>query len=116
LSALTAISDLEEQLNEVIETARKPLKHEHRHTIDITSICVFLSLIGLVVLVIGLSYIVGEQRETISRYRYVKMHGKADEESIYRLERQYQDNSQSGRTIRGIVTRTGGTVRASKSK
>jgi hypothetical protein len=97
LSALATVSDLAEQLNEAVETARKPLKHEHRHVIDITSSRVFLSLIGLLLAVIGLAYFIGEQRETISqyrandlKYRYVKMRGKADEESIYRLERQFR--------------------------
>jgi hypothetical protein len=42
LSALATVSDLAEQLNEAVETARKPLKHEHRHVIDITSSRVFL--------------------------------------------------------------------------
>jgi hypothetical protein len=51
----------------------------------------------LLLAVIGLAYFIGEQRETISqyrandlKYRYVKMRGKADEESIYRLERQFR--------------------------
>jgi hypothetical protein len=109
LSALTAIRDLAERLNETVEIARKPLKHEHRHTIAISSSRVFLSLIGLVLVVVGLSYVVGEQRETISqyrdndlKYRYIKMYGKADEESIYRLERQFRQ-SDSIKAIRSQV-------------
>jgi hypothetical protein len=129
LSALAAVSDLAEQLNEAVETAQKPLKHEHHHTIDITSSRVFLSLIGLILAVIGLSYFVGEQRETISqyrandlKYRYVKMRGKADEESIYRLEQLFRhgDSIKIIRSqveqYRGISAQTGGTDRAGKGK
>jgi len=96
LQALTAINDLSERLEETIEIARKPLKHEHRHSISIESSRVFLSLISLTLIIIALSYCIGEQRRTISqyrandlKYRYIKMQGKADVNSIYRLEQQF---------------------------
>ena len=47
--------------------------------------------------ILGLSYYVGEQRRSISqyrendlKYRYIKMQGQTNEESIYRLERQFK--------------------------
>jgi hypothetical protein len=109
LQALTAINDLSERLEETIEIARKPLKHEHRHSISIESSRVFLSLIGLTLIIIALSYCIGEQRRTISqyrandlKYRYIKMQGKADENSIYRLERLFW-NSDSVKIVRKEV-------------
>ena len=51
----------------------------------------------MALLILGLSYIVGEQRRTISqyrhsdlKYRYVKMQGQTDEDGIYRLEQQFR--------------------------
>jgi len=96
---LTAINILTEQLESVIETVREPIQveHRHRHTIDIGSSKIFLSLIIMVLMILGLSYAVGEQRRSIGqykendlKYRYIKMQGQTDEESIYRLERQFQ--------------------------
>ena len=96
---MTAINILTEQLENVIEEIRKPviIKQQYRHTIDIGSSKVFLSLIIMTLIIIGLSYVVGEQRRSISqykendlKYRYVKMQGQTNEESLYRLERQFQ--------------------------
>ncbi|MDR2385266.1 MAG: hypothetical protein LBD80_06360 [Tannerella sp.] len=94
---LAAIKAMTERFEQVIEEVRKPahVEYHHRHTIDITSSKVFLSLVIMVLVILGLSYAIGEQRKTINqynnndlKYRYIKMHGKADEKSIYRLERQ----------------------------
>jgi hypothetical protein len=69
---------------------------EHRHTIDIGSNKVFLSLIVMVLAILGLSYAIGEQRRSISqyrdndlKYRCIKMQGQTNEDGIYRLERQF---------------------------
>jgi len=96
---MTAVNILTERLENVIEEVRKPviIKQLYRHTIDIGSSKVFLSLIIMTLIIIGLSYAVGEQRRSISqykendlKYRYIKMQGQTNEESLYRLERQFQ--------------------------
>jgi hypothetical protein len=96
---VTAVNSLTERLENVIEEMRKPAKveHQHRHVIDIGSSKVFLSLVIMALIIIGLSYAVGEQRRSISqyrendlKYRYVKMQGQTSEESLYRLERQFR--------------------------
>jgi hypothetical protein len=100
---LTAVNVMTERIEQVIEEVRMPahVEYHHRHTIDITSSKVFISLVIMVLVIFGLSYAIGEQRKTINqynnndlKYRYIKMHGKADEKSIYRLERQlrYSDS------------------------
>jgi hypothetical protein len=90
---------LTEQLRNVIEEVKKPAKveHQHRHTIDINSSKVFLSLIAMFFLIIGLCYAISEQRSTISqyrendlKYRYIKMQGQTNVENLYRLERQFR--------------------------
>ena len=95
---MTAINAVTEQMKSLIEEFRKPAKveHQHRHTIDIGSSKVFLLLVIMALVIMGLSYAVGEQRRSISqyrnndlKYRYVKMQRKTDEESLYRLERQF---------------------------
>jgi hypothetical protein len=60
-------------------------------------------------IIIALSYCIGEQRRTISqyrtndlKYRYIKMQGKADGNSIYRLEQQFW-SSDSVKIIRRQV-------------
>ena len=96
---LTAVTAMTERFEQVTEEVRKPTKieHQHRHTIDIASNWVFLSLIIMSLMILGLSYIIGEQRKSISqfsnndlKYRYIKMQGQTNEESIYRLEQQFR--------------------------
>ena len=88
-----------ERLQDVIEEVKKPAKIEHlyRHTIDIGSSRVFLSLAVMAFAILGLSYFVGEQRRTISqyrendlKYRHIKMQGQTNEENLYHLERQFR--------------------------
>ena len=95
---MTAVNSLTERLENVIEEVRKPTKVENRyyHTIDIGSSKVFLSLIVMALMIIGLSYVVGEQRRSISqykendlKYRYIKMQGQTREENLYWLEQQF---------------------------
>jgi hypothetical protein len=85
-----------ERFEQVVEGVRKPVKigHHHRHTIDVGSSNVFLSLIIMVLMILGLSYAIGEQRRIISqyrdndlKYRYIKMIGKTDEENFSHIER-----------------------------
>jgi uncharacterized protein YukE len=96
---MTAVNSLMERLENTIEEVRKPAKveHQHRHTIDIGSSKVFLSLVIMALIITGLSYVVGEQRRSISqykdndlKYRYIKMQGQTNEEDIYRLEQQFR--------------------------
>ena len=96
---LFAVNAMTERLENIIEEVRKPaiVKRHYRHTIDINSSKIFLSLGIMALIIIGLSYVVGEQRRNISqykendlKYRYVKMQGQANEENLYRLERQFQ--------------------------
>ncbi|GHT62345.1 hypothetical protein AGMMS50239_15420 [Bacteroidia bacterium] len=96
---LSAINAITERLEDVIAEVRKPTKVEHhyRHTIDIGSNKVFLSMVVMVLVILGLSYFIGEQRRSISlyrdndlKYRYIKMYGRIDEERLYRLEQQFK--------------------------
>jgi hypothetical protein len=93
---VTAVTDLTERLEIVIEEVRKPVKHEHRHILEIGSSKVFLSMVVMTLIIIGLSYAIGNQRETINqyrnndlKYRYIKMQGKTNEENLLRLDRQF---------------------------
>jgi hypothetical protein len=96
---MTAVNTITERLENVIEEVRKPAKveHRHRHTIDIGSSKVFLLLVIMTLMIVGLSYAVGEQRRSISqykdndlKYRYIKMQGKINEENLYQLEQQFK--------------------------
>jgi len=95
---LSAINVVKEQLEAVIEEIRTPAKveHKHRYTINIASSKVFLSLVIMSFVIVGLSITIGEQVKIINRhkandlkYRYIKMRGQINEESLYRLECQF---------------------------
>ncbi|MDR0506339.1 MAG: hypothetical protein LBH32_05940 [Dysgonamonadaceae bacterium] len=110
---LSAVNALTERFEDVVAEIRKPTKVEnyYRHTIDIGSSKVFLSMVIMVLVILGLSYTIGEQRKIISqyrdndlKYRYIKMHGQTDEENLYRLERQFKYND-SIKIIRKQVER-----------
>ena len=73
--------------------------HYHRHTIDIDirSNWFFFSWIALVVVIFGLFWVIANQQQTISqykendlKYRYIKMQGQTNEESIHCLEQQFK--------------------------
>ncbi|KAA6319113.1 hypothetical protein EZS27_030953, partial [termite gut metagenome] len=73
------------------------VKINHQHIIDIGSMKVFFSLIGMCIVILILSFAIYNQRQTISqyrdndlKYRYIKMQGQATEENIYRLEKQFK--------------------------
>jgi hypothetical protein len=96
---MTAVNNLMERLESVMEEVQKPAKveHHHRHTVDIRSSRIFLSLVVMALIIIGLSYYIGEQRKSIGqyrendlKYRYIVMQGQTSEESLYRLEQQFQ--------------------------
>jgi hypothetical protein len=96
---MTAANNLAEQLENMMEGVKKSAKveHHHRHTIDIRSSKVFLSLALMVLTILGLFYYIGEQRRSICqyrsndlKYRYIKMVGKVDEKSLYYLEQQFR--------------------------
>jgi hypothetical protein len=53
--------------------------------------------VALVIIILGLFWAIANQQQTISqyresdlKYRYIRMQGQTDEESIYRLEQQFQ--------------------------
>ncbi|GHU56559.1 hypothetical protein FACS189411_07500 [Bacteroidia bacterium] len=94
---VTAITDLTERLETVIEEVRKPVKHEHRHVIEVASSKVFLSMLVMVITIFGLAFAIGNQRETISqyrnndlKYRYIKMQGQTNEGNLHRLDKQFE--------------------------
>jgi hypothetical protein len=96
---LATINTMTERFEDIIKEVRKPVKMEHHHRIGIASKWVFLSLLGMGIIMLGLSYFVGNQRQTISRYkdndlkyRYIKMQGQTNEENLYRLEQQFKYN------------------------
>jgi hypothetical protein len=50
-------------------------------------------------MILGLSYFIGNQRQTITlykendlKYRYIKMQGQINEDNLYRLEQQFKYN------------------------
>ncbi|GHU09077.1 hypothetical protein FACS189431_6510 [Alphaproteobacteria bacterium] len=96
---LSAVNAMAERFENVIGEVPKPtrVEHQHRHTIDIASSKVFLSMIVIVLVILGLSYFIGEQRRSISqykdndlKYRYIKMQGQTHEENLYWLEQQFK--------------------------
>ncbi len=96
---MTAINTVTERLENVIEEVKKPniVEHQHRYTIDIASNWFFFSWVALVIVILGLFWAIANQRQTINqykesdlKYRYIRMQGEANEESIYRLEQQFQ--------------------------
>jgi hypothetical protein len=100
-----------ERFEDVIKEARKSVKVEHYHRIEITSNWVFLSFAGMALMILGLSYFIGNQRQTTIRYkdndlkyRYIQMQGQINDENLYRLEQQFKYND-SIKIIRKQVER-----------
>jgi uncharacterized membrane protein YhiD involved in acid resistance len=98
---MTVINAVTEHLENVIEEVKKPntVEHQHHCMIDIRSNWFFLSWVVLVIMIFGLFWIFANQRQTINqykeddlKYRYIKMKGKTNEESIYQLEQQFKYN------------------------
>jgi hypothetical protein len=95
---LSAVDELNRQMTTLQKQLDKPqeVKHRHTHTIDIGSSRVFLSLVIMTLIVLGLSYVIGNQRRTISRYkendlkyRYIYMMSEIDGKGITDLERRF---------------------------
>jgi cell division protein FtsB len=113
---LSAINTMTEQLENVIEEVKKTTKVEHCHTIDIRDKRILLSWLVFVLIIFGLSWWVGNLRQTISsqrqtivqysnndlKYRYIRMRGQTNEENLFRLQQQFQDRD----SIRIIRNRT----------
>jgi hypothetical protein len=96
---LVTVNTMTERFEDVIREARKPMKVEHHHKIEIASNWVFLSLVGMGLMILGLSYFIDNQRQSISqykdndlKYRYIKMQGHTNENGLYQLERQFKYN------------------------
>jgi hypothetical protein len=108
---LTSINTMTERFEDVIREIRKPQKVEHSHKIEIASNWFFLSWVALVIIILGSFWAIANQRQTISqyknnelKYRYIKMQGRTNEESIYRLEQRFK-YSDSIKIIRKQVER-----------
>ena len=106
---LSAINTMTEQLENVIVEVKKPSKVEHRHSISISNSWFSFSWIGLLVVILVLSWIMGNQRQTIGQYRdndlkfrYIRMQGQTNEENLFRLQQQFQHRD-SVRIIRNRV-------------
>ena len=106
---LSAINAMTEQLENVIEEVRKPSKVEHCHSVSISNSWFSFSWVGLLVIILALSWIMGNQRQTIAQYRdndlkfrYIRMQGQTNEENLFRLQQQFQ-HSDSVRVIRNRV-------------
>ena len=106
---LSAVNAMTEQLENVIEQVKKPNKVEHRHAIEIRSSWFFFSWIGSLIVILTFAWIMGNQRQTIAefrnndlKYRYIRMQGQANEESLFRLQEQF-NHRDSVRIIRNRV-------------
>ena len=66
---LTAINAVTERLEDVIVEVRKPVKIEHHHKIEITSNWVLLLLLTMGIIILGLSYFICNQRQTIIQFK-----------------------------------------------
>jgi hypothetical protein len=95
---LSAVEELNRQIPTLQAQLAKPqeVKHRHTHTIDIGSSRVFLSLVIMTLIILGLSYVIGNQRRTMSqykendlKYRYIYMMGEIDGKGITSLERRF---------------------------
>jgi hypothetical protein len=98
---LSAVNDMTEQFENLIEEVRKPTiaEHHHCHTIDLRSNWFSLSWVGLAIIILILFWLMANQRQTINqykdndlKYRYIKMQGQTNEENLYWLERQLKYN------------------------
>ena len=105
-AATNAITRLMER---VVEEVKKPAKVEYRHTFDIRNSWFFFSWVALVIIILGLFWAMGNQRQTITefrsndlKYRYIRMQGQTNEESLFRLQQQFQHRD-SVRVIRNRV-------------
>ncbi|KAA6329624.1 hypothetical protein EZS27_021597, partial [termite gut metagenome] len=95
---MTAVHTMTERFENLIEEVKKPTRAEHHHVIDIDSSKVFFSLVGMCIVILILSFVLYNQRQTISqyrdndlKYRYVKMQGQMTEENIYQLGRLFEN-------------------------
>lgn len=91
-----------QKLEQIEQTQTAPKKIHHRISIDITSSCVFITI-----MVIGLMLLVSlffhyRQREVINnlsdndlKYRYIKAFNKSDSVSVYKLEDVFEYNRDS---------------------
>ena len=82
---LTAVNDMTERFDKIIEEVRKPVKIEHCHKIEIASNWFFFSWVALVIVIFGLFWAIANQRQTISqykdndlKYRYIRMQGQTN--------------------------------------
>ncbi|MDR1092408.1 MAG: hypothetical protein LBL79_15175 [Prevotella sp.] len=86
---------LNEKISELEKIAKQPGIVENRYSIDFKSNKTIIVLIIMVFIILGLSYVIGEQRRSISqyrdndlKYRYIKMQGQTG--NLYRLEQQFK--------------------------
>ena len=68
----------------------------YRHAFDIRNSWFFFSWVALVIIILGLFWTMDNQRQTIAefrnndlKYRYIRMQGQANEESLFCLQEQF---------------------------
>jgi hypothetical protein len=95
----TAVNTITDRFEDAIRKARKPVKVEHRHKIEIVSNWFFLSWVALIIIILGSFWAIANQRQTVNqykendlKYRYIKMQGQVNEENLYQLEGQFKYN------------------------
>lgn len=88
---------LNEKIAELERIAKQPSIVENRYSIDFKSSKTSIAIVVMAFIILGLSYTIGEQRRSISqhrdndlKYRYIRMQGQTNEESLYQLERRFQ--------------------------
>lgn len=96
------------KLEQIKQAQTTPKKLHHRISIDIASSWVFLTIIGLGLILLVSFFFHYKQRETISdlsdndlKYRYIKAFNKADSTSVFKLEDIFEYN-RDAKTIKEI--------------
>jgi predicted PurR-regulated permease PerM len=110
LPDLSAISELTDKLQEIIEEVRKPVRTECHHIFSITSNKIFFSVIGMGIALLVCMFMIYYQREEIAtyndnelKYRYVKMQGTITPDGIGHLENVFENKRDSIKIIRKQV-------------
>jgi hypothetical protein len=109
-----SIGNIEQALNDInAEKRESVVRHHHRLSIDVGSSKRFIANLVVLALIFVLSYVVGEQRRDLARfrdndlkYRYIQMRGAASSADILRLRNvfDFNRNHDSIKLIRRQVT------------
>jgi hypothetical protein len=107
-------SELEKigQALEELKATKQDSTVHHRHSIDIASSKVFISMVVMGLIILVLSFVVGNQRRTLAQfrdndlmYRYIRMKGEAGPRDVLMLREvfEFHLNPDSIRSIRRQV-------------